>query len=101
MKGTGIIRRIDDLGRVVIPREIRRTLHIIEGDPLELFVEDGAVIFKRYRPSVELARAVKEIRNSVDEAALDYPTERRAEWQTAAQLLEQACAVLQKLEKEN
>ena len=49
MKATGIIRRIDDLGRVVIPKEIRRSLHIREGDPLELFVEDGGVLFKPYR----------------------------------------------------
>ena len=49
MKATGIIRRIDDLGRVVIPREIRRTLKIREGDPLEIFLEDnGYVCFKKY-----------------------------------------------------
>ena len=45
MKATGIVRRIDDLGRVVIPKEIRRTLHIKESDPLEIFTDkDGAVI---------------------------------------------------------
>lgn len=49
MKATGIIRRVDDLGRVVIPKEIRRTVHIREGDPLEIFVEDGGVLFKPYR----------------------------------------------------
>lgn len=49
MKATGIIRRIDDLGRVVIPKEIRRTVRIREGDPLEIFVENGAVIFKKYQ----------------------------------------------------
>lgn len=48
MKATGIVRRIDDLGRVVIPKEIRRNLHLKEGDPLELFIEDGAVIFRKY-----------------------------------------------------
>lgn len=51
MKATGIVRRIDDLGRVVIPKEIRRTLHIREGDPLEIFTErDGSVVFKKYSP---------------------------------------------------
>ncbi len=51
MKATGIVRRIDDLGRVVIPKEIRRTLRIREGDPLEIFTEkDGEVIFKKYSP---------------------------------------------------
>ena len=48
MKATGIIRRMDDLGRVVIPKEIRRNLKIREGDPLEIFIENGAVCFKPY-----------------------------------------------------
>lgn len=51
MKATGIVRRIDDLGRVVIPREIRRTMRIKEGDPLEIFTtHEGEVVFKRYEP---------------------------------------------------
>ena len=55
MKATGIVRRIDDLGRVVIPKEIRRTLRIREGDPLEIYTEkDGEVIFKKYSPMGEL-----------------------------------------------
>lgn len=49
MKATGIVRRIDDLGRVVIPKEIRRTMRIREGDPLEIYTDkDGSVIFKKY-----------------------------------------------------
>ena len=48
MKATGIIRRVDDLGRVVIPKEIRRTLKIREGDPLEIFLEKDCVCFQRY-----------------------------------------------------
>ena len=56
MKATGIVRRIDDLGRVVIPKEIRRTLRIREGDPLEIFTaSDGEVIFKKYSPMGELS----------------------------------------------
>lgn len=51
MKATGIVRRIDDLGRVVIPKEIRRTMRIREGDPLEIYTDrDGEVIFKKYSP---------------------------------------------------
>lgn len=51
MKATGIVRRIDDLGRVVIPKEIRRTMHIREGAPLEIFTNDeGDVIFRKYSP---------------------------------------------------
>lgn len=48
MKATGIIRRIDDLGRVVIPKEIRRNYNIREGEPLEIFLEDGGIVFKKY-----------------------------------------------------
>ncbi|MBQ9106675.1 MAG: AbrB/MazE/SpoVT family DNA-binding domain-containing protein [Clostridia bacterium] len=56
MKATGIVRRIDDLGRVVIPKEIRRTMRIREGDPLEIYTDsEGEVIFKKYSPVGELA----------------------------------------------
>lgn len=55
MKATGIVRRIDDLGRVVIPKEIRRTMRIREGDPLEIYTDrDGEVIFKKYSPIGEI-----------------------------------------------
>ncbi|HHW24936.1 MAG TPA: stage V sporulation T C-terminal domain-containing protein [Bacillota bacterium] len=55
MKATGIVRRIDDLGRVVIPKEIRRTMRIRDGDPLEIYIDrDGEVIFKKYSPIGEL-----------------------------------------------
>ena len=55
MKATGIVRRIDDLGRVVIPKEIRRTMRIREGDPLEIFTDrEGEVIFKKYSPVGEI-----------------------------------------------
>ena len=54
MKTTGIVRRIDDLGRIVIPKEIRRTLKIKDGDPLEIFTErDGSIIIKPYKKSFE------------------------------------------------
>ncbi len=56
MKATGIVRRIDDLGRVVIPKEIRRTMRIREGDPLEIYTSAGGeVIFKKYSPMGELS----------------------------------------------
>ena len=56
MKATGIVRRIDDLGRVVIPKEIRRTLRIREGDPLEIFTDrEGEIILKKYSPIGELS----------------------------------------------
>ncbi|MBR4489603.1 AbrB/MazE/SpoVT family DNA-binding domain-containing protein [bacterium] len=56
MKATGIVRRIDDLGRVVIPKEIRRTMRIREGDPLEIYTDrEGEVIFKKYSPMGEMS----------------------------------------------
>ena len=55
MKATGIVRRVDDLGRIVIPKEIRRTLKIREGDPLEIYTEkDGGVTFRKYSPLGDL-----------------------------------------------
>ena len=61
MKATGIVRRIDDLGRVVIPKEIRRTLRIREGDPLEIFTDrEGEVILKKYSPIGELGEFATE-----------------------------------------
>ena len=56
MKATGVVRRIDDLGRVVIPKEIRKTLRIKEGEPLEIFTDrEGQVILKKYSPIGELS----------------------------------------------
>lgn len=61
MKATGIVRRIDDLGRVVIPKEIRRTLRIREGDPLEIYTDrEGEIILKKYSPIGELAQFAKQ-----------------------------------------
>lgn len=61
MKATGIVRRIDDLGRVVIPKEIRRTMRIREGDPLEIYTDrEGEVIFKKYSPMGELTAFASE-----------------------------------------
>lgn len=69
MKATGIVRRIDDLGRVVIPKEIRRTLRIREGDPLEIFTDrEGGVILKKYSPIGELTNFSKEYAESLQQA---------------------------------
>ncbi|WP_069650634.1 stage V sporulation protein T [Caloranaerobacter ferrireducens] len=68
MKATGIVRRIDDLGRVVIPKEIRRTLRIREGDPLEIFTDrEGEIILKKYSPIVELSEFATEFAESLYE----------------------------------
>ncbi|HEY9578183.1 MAG TPA: stage V sporulation protein T [Pseudobacillus sp.] len=69
MKATGIVRRIDDLGRVVIPKEIRRTLRIREGDPLEIFVDrDGEVILKKYSPISELGDFAEEYAEALNDS---------------------------------
>ncbi len=66
MKATGIVRRIDDLGRVVVPKEIRRTLRIREGDPLEIFTDrQGEIILKKYSPIGELSIFAKEYAESL------------------------------------
>lgn len=66
MKATGIVRRIDDLGRVVVPKEIRRTLRIREGDPLEIFTDrEGEIILKKYSPIGEITPFAKEYAESL------------------------------------
>ena len=66
MKATGIVRRIDDLGRVVIPKEIRRTMRIREGDPLEIYTgAGGEVVFKKYSPVGELSEISGEMAEAV------------------------------------
>lgn len=68
MKATGIVRRIDELGRVVIPKEIRRTLRIREGDPLEIYTDrEGQVILKKYSPIGELNEFAQEYCESLSE----------------------------------
>lgn len=66
MKATGIVRRIDDLGRVVVPKEIRRTLRIREGDPLEIFTDrEGEIILKKYSPIGELGMFARQYADSM------------------------------------
>lgn len=70
MKATGIVRRIDDLGRVVIPKEIRRTMRIREGDPLEIYTDrDGEVIFKKYSPIGELTAFASQYAETLSKVA--------------------------------
>ncbi len=63
MRATGIIRRVDDLGRIVIPKEIRRALGIKEGEPLEIYTEENTVIFKKY----EEVDTIQSIRNLISD----------------------------------
>lgn len=66
MKATGIVRRIDDLGRIVIPKEIRRTLRVREGEPLEIFTDhEGHIILKKYSPMGEMGTFAKQYADSL------------------------------------
>ena len=70
MKATGIVRRIDDLGRIVIPKEIRRTLHIRESDPLEIFTDrEGQIILKKYSPIGEMSTFAKQYAESLSQVS--------------------------------
>lgn len=77
MKSTGIVRKVDDLGRIVIPMELRRTLGIEERDPLEIFVDGSQIILKKYQPIVEKEEVVdgleklKEVVESTDKDVLE------------------------------
>lgn len=69
MKATGIVRRIDDLGRIVVPKEIRRTLRIREGDPLEIFTDhEGEIILKKYSPIGELGTFARQYADAMAQA---------------------------------
>ena len=68
MKATGLVRRIDDLGRVVIPKEIRRTYGINNGDPLEIFTDnEGFIILKKYDPLPEINNRVETLQEMITE----------------------------------
>lgn len=91
MKATGILRRVDDLGRIVIPKEVRRSLGIREGDPMEIYTIDGGVVFKKYRHNL-----VNDVR-SIREVAEDY-FEGEDKYELL-QLLERAQKILEKAEE--
>lgn len=77
MKATGIVRRIDDLGRVVIPKEIRRKMGATEGAPLEIFVtDDGGVVFKRYIPISNIAERCEDMEKALDDISEDLEPEK-------------------------
>ena len=85
MKATGIVRRIDDLGRIVIPLEIRRTMNIKYNDPLEIFVSnDGDIVFRKYSP---IPNALDNLRNAKD--ILD----------TSNPFYDEVCSLISRMEK--
>lgn len=95
MKATGIIRRIDDLGRIVIPKELRKIVGIHEGDPFEIYLDpvDKMVCFKRYTPMSEHADTLNQLEDWVEEFMYEDRTKAR-------DLIRQLRAVFQKAERE-
>lgn len=87
MRATGIVRRIDDLGRVVIPKDIRRSLNIEEGDPLEIYIDDKtkSVMFKKY---LENENALEEIQDIID-SSNDVPDVVKDLLKVAAKILKE------------
>jgi len=66
MKATGIIRRIDDLGRIVIPKDIRRILRIHENDPMEIFVSEDGIILKKYNYIQSVSNSINDLKEAID-----------------------------------
>ena len=75
MKETGIIRRMDDLGRIVIPKEVRRLFNLTEGDQLELFLHEQGILYKKYDP----AKPVKACLTTLKEMVMDEPALQRTD----------------------
>ena len=88
MKATGIVRRVDDLGRIVIPKEVRRQLRITECTPMELFVEDNKVIFQKYTPAQNFKQSVDDLRK------VFYETEEFFDAETANKIEEHIKALI-------
>ncbi len=63
MRATGVVRKLDDLGRLVFPIELRRTLNINEGDPMEIFVDEGSILLKKYQPECIFCGEAKDVSN--------------------------------------
>ena len=70
MQSTGIVRRVDDLGRVVIPKEIRRTLQIHEGDPLELYIQGRMICFKKYDKTMNIRESISDVKDLLKEESV-------------------------------
>ena len=65
MKETGIIRRIDELGRIVIPKEIRRNFHINEGDQMEIYINDGSIVIKQFHVASDISQLLNNIKDDL------------------------------------
>lgn len=96
MVATGIVRRIDDLGRINIPRDIRRALKIREGDPLEIYIDNGTVVFKKYGFGNDINDALKNLTEIVEELQ-DEMHNNESHAETAKQMLKKCNALSKEL----
>ena len=76
MKATGIVRRIDDLGRIVIPKEIRRTMRVNEGSPMEIYMTEEGILLKKYYPHAGLSDLISAAAEEVEELSADLGPEK-------------------------
>ena len=91
MKSTGVVRRIDDLGRIAIPKEIRRNLQIKEGDPLEIFTtREGQIIFQKYSSNNDVSDLITKLEKEIEYCGLDS-------WETQNALKELRNAIAEKI----
>jgi stage V sporulation protein T len=90
MRATGIVRRIDDLGRLVVPKEIRRAFQVKEGDPFEIFTDGEYICFKKYSNAPELKDTLERLHKLIyeDEIIAGLPTEQSASIKALLHVLE-------------
>lgn len=98
MRATGIVRRIDDLGRITIPKEIRRLTHIEVDDPLEIFIEDGGIVLQKYLPSYVNTNILKDMSEElVDMIDEESDIEKRTNMRNALEALTTAKEALKNI----
>ncbi len=95
---SGIVRRVDDLGRIAIPKEVRRVLRIHEGDPLEIIAENGKIILEPYIPSNDYATNIKKLIESIKDNNLDFMSNNDAEQEKASFVISSLEDIIKTLE---
>ena len=98
MRATGIVRRIDDLGRIVIPKEVRRITHIEVNDPIEIFIENGGIVLQKYLPSYVNVDVLKDMSEELVDMIEEEPdAEKRTNMRNALEALTTAKEALKNI----
>lgn len=79
MKATGIVRRVDELGRIVLPKELRRSLGVSEGTPMEIEVLEGGVVLRKFKEGMQAIEVAKDLENIIDDICVDLGPEKTSE----------------------